>query len=211
MYQKQCETCGTPFETPYKRVKFCSYECIQYEIYCLNCGEKCFKRRPTTRYCSEECKEQHVVIAAEKKCNKCGITKKIDEFQKDKTNPTGKRSYCKECSSNYDRKRRREQKLQSYMKSIGYVETDKTIPAEIDLNSTKPCTICKVDKPLKEFRPVYVNKKFNRFHAHCNVCASTKAKEYKRKSEMKKYREMHEKGKAELERKQKELEEKGEM
>lgn len=97
------------------------------------------------------------------------------------------------------------------MESIGYEETDKTIPPEIDLNSTKICTICEVDKPLREFRPVYVNKKFNRFHAHCKLCASEKAKEYRHKSEMKKYREMHERGKAELERKQKELEEKGEL
>lgn len=193
-YNKQCPTCGKPFETINKKAKFCSKDCIRHIHQCLNCNKTFVSKVGNSKYCSDECLLTFVVEWDEKKCSKCGITKKNSEFYADKTNPSGKSSECKDCYRKRKYKRRREQKLKEYMEFIGYEELDKTIPQDIDLNQTKPCTICHVDKPLKEFRPVYVNKKFNRFHAHCKECASKKGKEYRYKRELEKFKAMKERG-----------------
>ena len=62
------------------------------------------------------------------------------------------------------------------MDYIGYEETDKTIPPEIDLNSTKTCTTCKMDKPLKEF---YVNYKIKNSVVSNHIARSVKRKKLK--------------------------------
>jgi hypothetical protein len=213
LYQKQCPTCEGDFKTPKKSAKFCSIECKRYETECAICKKKITGLLSYTskKFCSEKCKGKFHDSITEKRCKKCGVIKTINEFYNNEKSLAGRLSECKRCFNERKRKSRREQKLKEYMESIGYEETDKTIPAEIDLNSTKACTICEQDKPLREFRAVYKDKKFNRFHAHCKPCASEKAKEYRRQRELRIYKEIHERGKAELERKQKELEEKGEM
>lgn len=49
-----------------------------------------------------------VVLFMEKKCSKCGELKPLSDFHKDKSNPTGYYSCCKQCKNNYMSKRWKE-------------------------------------------------------------------------------------------------------
>ena len=130
---KPCETCGKEFITYSEKTRFCSRKCYRYEKKCVNCGETFVKGNSQWKYCSEKCKNEFFIKLNEKKCLKCGIVKKIDEFYKDSANPTGRVTSCKECQTEAQRKRNREKKLKKYMESIGYEEPDRNIPSDIDL------------------------------------------------------------------------------
>lgn len=199
--EKQCETCGNVFIPQTKGARFCDDKCRRYETKCINCNKNFLGMSPTSSYCTEECKHQFKKLTAasftEKKCSKCGHLKNIGEFSKHIDALTGRKGACKECERKYHRDKNRKKKLEEYMESIGYEEVDKSIPSHINLNDTKPCSICEVDKPLKEFRVVYKDKKFNRFHAHCKECTKEKNKEYRHQKELEKYREMKARGRGE--------------
>lgn len=199
-YQKQCETCGKDFESPEKNAKYCSRTCSYiverfYDCICVNCKKTFPSKISLTKYCSKKCKDNFTVELNEKKCFKCGLTKKIDEFYKQTINPTGRTSRCIECTSEYRRQKNREKKLKEYMESIGYEEPDKSIPADIDLEEIKTCVTCKEDKPLKDYHYNYYKEtKKSYFVNSCKSCANERRKENYHKRELEKLREMRARG-----------------
>lgn len=55
-----------------------------------------------------------------KKCYRCGLTKSLDSFQKDRHKLDGHKYYCKECAKLQYRKNRKQilEKAKKYKKSV---------------------------------------------------------------------------------------------
>lgn len=60
-----------------------------------------------------------------KKCNKCGKTKSIDEFNKDKNKKDGRGSHCKRCNKKYRKEYREENREKLNKKSRKYSQEHK--------------------------------------------------------------------------------------
>lgn len=191
-YSKQCLTCGNIFETTTNKTRFCSRTCVSYSVSCVNCKKTFYSKMNGSKYCSITCKEEFALVFNEKQCGKCGLVKKIDDFSICRDGVGGKKSQCKECDSKDGRNKKREKKLKEYMEYIGYQEVEKKIPEHFNLEEMKKCTLCLTDKPLTEFH--YVASKKN-FYSQCKECKRKKDVEYQRIRQIKKIREMKERGK----------------
>jgi 5-methylcytosine-specific restriction endonuclease McrA len=100
-----------------------------------------------------------------KVCSKCGIEKSLSEFHKNNRNKLGVDSRCKQCKSEYARKRQRE--LNPNYKP--------RIKENLPLNK-KRCSKCGEIKDLTEY---HVNKtKKDGIESACKVCSLKQKKEY---------------------------------
>jgi Recombination endonuclease VII len=84
-------------------------------------------------------------------CKRCGIERPIDRF----TNPLWK---CKTCDSDHAREKRHEKRAK-YL-----AENPKPI------RTSKPCKVCKVDKPFSEYR--FADKAKGTLSSYCKPCQS---------------------------------------
>ncbi|WP_379146270.1 hypothetical protein [Paenibacillus sp. sgz500992] len=154
-----------------------SYSLDGLQTYCKVCrGELGKKRR-------EELKKQVLEsVIIEKRCKSCRETKKVIEFTKSLNSKDGFSNTCRLCTSTQYRNRKREKQLKERMDAIGYVEIERVIPQDIDLNQIKTCTKCNMEKTLREFNFNYTVK---RFRSECKQCGTKTRKNYTVNNEVK--------------------------
>lgn len=75
-----------------------------------------------------------------KLCTKCGITKEISEFNKNKTKPDGLQSKCKECHRKYTREHYKKHKAKYKTKASDYKQRNKDFLEK--LKKTLKCSKC---------------------------------------------------------------------
>ncbi|GIO16874.1 hypothetical protein J19TS2_64290 [Cohnella xylanilytica] len=154
-----------------------NYSLDGLQTYCKLCRRELGKKR------REKIKEQlSENTFIEKGCKRCKETKKVIEFSKSSSSKDGFSNTCKLCLSIQYRDRKREKQIKERMEAIGYVEFEKVIPKEIDLNQTKTCIKCNVEKPLREFNYGYTVK---RFLSECKQCGKERKHNYRVNNEIK--------------------------
>ncbi|MEY9096888.1 hypothetical protein [Paenibacillus sp. RC84] len=154
-----------------------SYSLDGLQTYCKLCRQELGKKR------REKIKEQVLErVIIEKRCKKCREIKKANEFTKSLSSKDGFSNTCKMCMSIQYRNRKREKQIKERIAAIGYVEIEKVIPKDIDLNQTKTCTKCNMEKPLREFNYSYTVKKFR---PECKQCGKEKRHNYRVNNEIK--------------------------
>ena len=67
--------------------------------YCKECAKKCDKERSAER--KRKLESGELKYPSEKKCSKCNLTKKKEEFRLNSRNSDGLNSYCTRCQSLY--------------------------------------------------------------------------------------------------------------
>lgn len=173
--EKKCSCCKEVKE----RSEFSkhSYSLDGLQTYCKVCrGELGKKRR-------EKLKEQFLErVITEKRCNNCRETKNVTEFTKSLSSKDGFSNTCRMCMSIQYRIRKREKQIKERIEAIGYVEIEKVIPKDIDLNQIKICTKCKMEKTLHEFNYSYTVKKFR---SQCKQCGKETRHNYTVNNEIK--------------------------
>lgn len=153
-----------------------NYSLDGLQTYCKLC------RRELAKMQREKIKEKILEkVIIEKRCKKCRETKKTIEFTKSLSSKDGFSNTCKMCTSIQYRDRKREKQIKERMDAIGYVEIKKTIPKDIDLSQNKTCTICNMEKPLREFNYGYTVKKFR---SECKQCGKEKRHNYRVNNEI---------------------------
>lgn len=90
-------------------------------------------------------------MTGDKECKRCGITKSVLDFAKDGKRTDGRSFWCKACKKAHN------------------VERKAKMSKEI---TSKPCIICKTDKPFTEYH-VNSSGKFG-FHNECKACRKEK-------------------------------------
>lgn len=108
--QAACEQCGGPFIRKRTRdQRFCSQRCVGQSRVCpvrpcAQCGNPL--SGSVRVYCSKSCaglgrsaKRCHVILAGEKPCSRCGVSKAFDNFSPHAGGLGGVRSICKPCAS----------------------------------------------------------------------------------------------------------------
>ena len=127
-----------------------------------------------------------------KTCTKCGSTKPLSEFHKDKSKPDGHCPRCKECKirevseyiKNNPEKVKEANKIarernQPYIKEYR-VKYKKRLRETQDytIKEFKTCPRCKITKPINEFN---INKSNKDGHSsYCKPCSSIRDREYRR-------------------------------
>lgn len=106
-----------------------------------------------------------------KKCSKCGQTKSLDEFHKDKRNKIdGHQLQCKKCKSEYSRKKY----LQSHPNARKHLFSEPNgLP-----KSLKLCRNCKTAKPRSEFHRQESAK--DGLRSICKECRRKRQQQYER-------------------------------
>ncbi|GAA4829067.1 hypothetical protein GCM10023310_02530 [Paenibacillus vulneris] len=158
------------YQVPKKKCPYCkelkhrsefskhSFKLDGLQTYCKFCRKELDKKR----------REQFVEkVIVEKRCKKCRETKKTIEFTKSVSSKDGFSNTCRACLSIQYRNRKREKQIKERIEAINYVEIEKAIPKEIDLNQTKICSRCRLEKTLREFNYSYTVK---RFRSECKQC-----------------------------------------
>ena len=188
-YEKQCLTCNNSFTTSEKNAKFCSRKCMSFTNHCIHCKESFTSSNGRKKFCSKKCNEEYVATVTEKKCTKCGLIKDVNEFNISQQHSTGRASYCKECTSLEQRKKKRERMLKEHMERVGYKEVERKIPADINLEELKHCPACSTVKPLKEYHYKYGQKRFNN---ECKTCSNERRLVNKHKKQIEMLQQMRE-------------------
>ena len=118
-----------------------------------------------------------------KRCTKCGATKEISDFFKDKRSTDALRQPCKTCIS----KRSKEQKYREEAIKRFHDEgvTRYAVLSEDILSTTKECSHCGL---VKEQRDFYFRKSENNFWSYCKSCHKSKERENRKNLKLKKIR-----------------------
>ncbi|ANY68670.1 hypothetical protein BBD42_21015 [Paenibacillus sp. BIHB 4019] len=147
-----------------------SYSLDGLQTYCKACRGVLEKKR------REKLKEQVLEsVIIEKRCKNCRETKQAMEFTKSFSSKDGFSNTCRTCMSIQYRNRKREKQIKERIEAIGYVEIEKVIPKDIDLNQIKNCTKCNMEKTLREFNYSYTVKKFR---PECKQCGKETRRNY---------------------------------
>lgn len=142
-YNKKCEVCNKEYVTSDSKSRFCGAVCAasgrrnRVKVNCEACGkviEVISSKYKTNNkfFCNMECRrdyyneyseidENREILDGEKRCNKCGKIKSINEFRE-------QRNTCKECNKNKSKERVRTIKI-----------------------TEKKCNKCNEVKPISEF------------------------------------------------------------
>lgn len=121
---------------------------IIYSGTCIICGEP--KRASNKSACSKLCGAKvtaiinagfdcNEIINNKKKCTKCGISKNITEFARNKLSPIGLSTICKKCDNAIMREYRKSEKYKAYRNK--YQRNREKIDVKFALNRRISCAV----------------------------------------------------------------------
>lgn len=86
---------------------------------------------------------------SEKQCRKCGISKNLDDFYRQKSTSDGRGSYCKDCNKRTvkDWSKKNPERVAAYQRKTKYGITDKDYQLLLRKQSNA-CALCKKETKL---------------------------------------------------------------